>query len=219
MRDLLRGLLDLVLPPLCASCRLALEQPGPLCEGCRRALPWLVEAPLPPPPLDALACAVAYRGEVEAWIHRFKYPPRGLAGLDPAPRAVAEALARAAARRAPPPAPELVLPVPLHPRRLRRRGFNPAGLLARAVACETGARLAPTALRRLRDTPSQTGLGRGARRRNVRGAFAARRALPERVWLVDDVATTGSTLAECARVLRRAGARHVVGVCAAFTPP
>lgn len=219
MRDLLRGLLDLVLPPLCAGCARGLEEAGPLCPRCARALPWLEQPPAAPAPLAALSCAVAYRGEVEGWIRRFKYPQRGLAGLDPCPRAVAEALARRAAARAPAPAPELVVPVPLHPRRLRGRGFNPAGLLARAVGREVAAPVDPVALRRLRDTPSQTGLDRRARRRNVRGAFAARRTLPGLVWLVDDVATTGSTLAECARSLRHAGARRVVGVCAAFSPP
>jgi ComF family protein len=218
VRDLLRELLDLVLPPLCAGCARGLEGPAPLCARCARALPWLERPPAAPAPLAALSCAVAYRAEVERWIHRFKYPERGLAGLDPAPRAVAEALVRRAAARAPAPAPQLVVAVPLHPRRLRRRGFNPAGLLARAVGREVGAPVDAVALRRLRDTPSQTGLDRGARRRNVRGAFAARRAVPARVWLVDDVATTGSTLAACARSLRRAGARRVVGVCAAFTP-
>ena len=111
-----------------------------------------------------------------------------------------------------------VVPVPLHPRRLRARGFNPACVLARALARERGIRLDPVALRRVRDTPSQTGLDRRARRRNVRGAFVARSRVPPRVWLVDDVVTTGSTLGEAARALHRAGARSVVGICAARTP-
>lgn len=87
------------------------------------------------------------------------------------------------------------------------------------MAREVGTRCNPIALRRLRDTPSQTKLDRSARRRNVRNAFETRTPVPEVVWLVDDVVTTGSTLAECARVLKRAGARRVVGVCAAWTPP
>jgi ComF family protein len=109
--------------------------------------------------------------------------------------------------------------VPLHPRRLRARGFNPAAVLARTVAREAGAPFAAGLLVRLRDTPSQTGLDRRARRANVRGAFALRGAdrPPETVWLVDDVVTTGSTLEECARALRRAGARRVVAICAART--
>jgi len=182
-------------------------------------LPRVIQVLRAPPPLAALHCAVEYRALVEDWIQRFKYPPRGLAGLDPAPRAVLEQLVRASAARLPAPAPQLVVPVPLHPRRLRQRGFNPAGLLARAVAREVGTRCNPIALRRLRDTPSQTKLDRSARRRNVRNAFETRTPVPEVVWLVDDVVTTGSTLAECARVLKRAGARRVVGVCAAWTPP
>ncbi|HEX5066782.1 MAG TPA: ComF family protein, partial [Myxococcota bacterium] len=76
------------------------------------------------------------------------------------------------------------------------------------------------ALTRVRDTPSQTGLGRAGRRANVRGAFrvSARSDLPACVWLVDDVVTTGATLEECARVLRAAGAQRVLALCAARTP-
>ena len=73
-------------------------------------------------------------------------------------------------------------------------------------------------LRRLRDTPSQTGLNRRARQRNVAGAFRCNGRVARVVWLVDDVVTTGATLSECARVLRRSGARRVVGLCAARTP-
>jgi ComF family protein len=155
---------------------------------------------------------------VEDFVHRFKYPQAGLLGLDPGPRAVASALAREAAGRAPAPG-ELVVPVPLHPVRLRQRGFNPAALLARAVARAHGLAVAPRALERLRDTPSQTGLGRRARRRNVAGAFGVRSGerIPARVWLVDDVVTTGATLAEAARALRRAGARQVTAICSART--
>jgi ComF family protein len=118
----------------------------------------------------------------------------------------------------PGPAPDLVAPVPLHPRRLRERGFSPAALLARALAREARVPVAPTLLARVRDTRSQTELSRAERRRNVAGAFVPRTAAPARVWLVDDVVTTGSTLAEAARALRRAGAREIVGVCLAWRP-
>jgi len=171
-------------------------------------------------PLDACIAAATFSQEVANWIHRFKYPRRGLAGLDPAPRSVVEALvleaAGEAARRVGSP-PDLIVPVPLHSSRLRSRGFNPAQLLARAVARRCRVDADPVALERLRATPSQTGLDREQRRRNVRGAFRARRPsrTPARIWLVDDVVTTGSTLAECARALRRAGAETVVGICAA----
>jgi ComF family protein len=127
------------------------------------------------------------------------------------------ALIEEAARRAPGEPPRAVAPVPLHPRRLRARGFNPAALLARSAAREIGARVSAHSLRRVRDTPSQTGLDREKRRRNVAGAFASLTAWEGCVWLVDDVVTTGATLSECARVLRRSGARRVVGVCVART--
>ena len=78
--------------------------------------------------------------------------------------------------------------------------------------------MAPALLVRLRDTPSQTGLDAAARRRNVLGAMRARHSAPERVWLVDDVITTGATLREAARALRAAGARRVVALAAARTP-
>ena len=106
---------------------------------------------------------------------------------------------------------------PLHPRRLRQRGFNPAALLARCVAAEIQVPFVARGLRRMRDTPHQTGLGAEQRRRNVRAAFGAARALPPRIWLVDDVVTTGSTLKESARACRIAGAEHVTAICVAST--
>jgi len=169
-------------------------------------------------PLDAAVAAVWLEPPVSDWIHAFKYPPRGLRGLAPGPLAAAAELAARAARRAPGPAPDLVVPVPLHPRRLRARGFNPALTVARTVSRSVRAPLDATALERVRDTPSQTGLDAAARARNVRGALRARRGVPERLWLVDDVVTTGATLRESARALRAAGARSVIAVCAARTP-
>ena len=116
--------------------------------------------------------------------------------------------------------PSWIVPVPLHPQRLRKRGFNVATLLAREVAHATGARLHPGALVRTRDTPSQTGLDRGARQRNLRGAFVAplTRPYPHSVWLVDDVVTTTATLQAAARALSQRGVREVVAICAARTP-
>jgi len=189
-----------------------------LCAGCAASLPWAPDGLRAPRGLDALVAAVDFQAPIEGWIRRFKYPRPGVAGLDPGACALVRALALAAAARAPGPPPELVVPVPNHPRRLRARGFNPASELAAAIAAREKLRLAAHRLERVRDTPSQTGQGRAARRRNVRGAFRARGPLPPRIWLVDDVVTTGSTLAEAARALRRAGARSIVGICAARTP-
>jgi len=223
VRDLLSGLLELALPPSCAGCGSAVPASAVLCTRCDARLPRLASGRAfagSTSPLAACCAAVAYQGDVEDWIQRFKYPRRGWRGLDPAPLGVVRRLVLEAARGAPGPPPERIVPVPLHPRRLRERGFNPSALLARSIAREMRCRFDAALLVRMRDTPSQTGLDRRARRANVRGAFQVRPGVraPRAVWLVDDVVTTGSTLIECARTLRRAGARQVVAVCVAQTP-
>jgi ComF family protein len=147
--------------------------------------------------------AFAYGGAVALAIRRFKF--RGRPDL----------IARFATRLAPLVPPELgpedvVVPVPIHPVRLAERGYNQSALLARPVARAHGLRFAPRALERVRDTAMQTALDRGARRRNVEGAFLARTALRGRqVLLVDDIRTTGSTLRACADALHEVGARRV----------
>lgn len=109
---------------------------------------------------------------------------------------------------------DVMVPVPLHYTRLLVRGFNQSGWLAQAISAETGRRVVVDGLVRTRRTPSQAGLAGRARRRNVSGAFKVRgsRAAEiegQRVLLVDDVLTTGATLAACTRALKQAGARQV----------
>jgi ComF family protein len=107
---------------------------------------------------------------------------------------------------------ELIIPVPLHPKRLRWRGFNQSVLLARHVSHAYAIPMDPFLLRRVTETAPQTQLNEQERRRNVRGAFALapRRTVEDRsVLLVDDVYTSGATVDECSRTLRRNGARHV----------
>jgi ComF family protein len=107
---------------------------------------------------------------------------------------------------------DLLVPVPLHPRRLRERGFNQAALVTRELSRQTGRPICEGALVRCRDTAPQAGLSAAARRRNVAEAFAVRRrgiVAGRVVTLVDDVMTTGATALACARALRAAGAREV----------
>jgi ComF family protein len=106
----------------------------------------------------------------------------------------------------------LLMPVPLHPRRLRERGFNQSLLLAREVAKDLKVDLDFLSLQRIKYTKPQTELGSEERARNVRRAFqvSRRETVKKRsIVLVDDVATTGSTLNECARALKKAGCREV----------
>ena len=152
--------------------------------------------------------------------NRLKYPRPGFAGLDPVPLLVVLEWVRLATARAQGPAPIWIVPVPLHRKRLRQRGFNVATLLGREVARVTAARLVTNALIRTRNTPSQTGLTRRARKQNVQGAFAAplRSPYPSSVWLVDDVVTTTATLQAAAGALAERGVKNIVAICAARTP-
>jgi ComF family protein len=115
--------------------------------------------------------------------------------------------------------PGALIPVPLHPGRARGRGYNQALEIARAAAAELGVSLQPGLCLRTRAITPQEGLTRPERRRNVRGAFAVRGALPAgHVAILDDVVTTGSTAAEVAKVLRRAGAERIDLWAVARTP-
>lgn len=234
MRELLRGLVDLLLPPTCAACGGPAE--AALCARCHARLPRIPRGRCAlcqqreavggglrcfactrrRGPLSLCVAGCWFEGDAARWIRAFKYPERQSLRADA--RACLRALALETLAHAPARDPDALVPVPLHGRRLRQRGFNPALGLARQIARERGLAVVPLALARVRDTPSQTGLSRTARRRNVRGAFRATGPFEGTLWLVDDVVTTGATLAEAARALRRAGARQVLALCAARTP-
>ena len=110
---------------------------------------------------------------------------------------------------------DVVVPVPLHPRRLAERGYNQAALLAAPVARRLGVPFAPCALARVRDTPQQVVMDRASRLLNVAGAFAVRDrtfVAGGRVLLIDDVRTTGATLDGCARALHEVGARAILAL-------
>lgn len=226
-RLILDPVLAVVFPSRCPACTSPLQNPrrGPLCEACWAGLPrhrgpcCRCGVPLVPggatcgrcrrglSPFSAGASLGPYQGALRVAVHELKYRSRRrVAGRmseallgDPSVQTV---LAGAS----------VLVPVPLHPRRKRKRGFNQSDLLAAELARRAGLGVADAALVRRKDTPPQTGLSAAARRVNVSGAFAVRRRAQvagKVVVLVDDVLTTGATASACARVLKAAGAREV----------
>jgi len=158
-----------------------------------------------PPPWDRLAFHAAYAGGLRDLILHFKF--HGGYGDS---RLLSDLAREAAARHLTEPV-DGVVPVPLHRRRLAWRGFNQSSELGRAVARTLGVPLWNHALTRTRYTQPQTRLDHKERQANIKNAFAADRdtVRGKRVLLVDDVYTTGATLRECARTLKRAGAAGV----------
>jgi len=177
----------------CARCALPLAVPAALCGECQRR----------PPPWDAAWAPFRYAWPLDRLESRYKF------GRDLAAGRVLSTLWQAEPRAVA--LPELLVPVPLHRGRLRQRGYNQALELAKPLAKALGIPLRHDLLQRQRATPAQTELDAITRRHNVRGAFAVRSAvpLPTHVTILDDVMTTGATLAECTRVLKRAGAKRV----------
>jgi len=230
---LARFLLESLWPADCLLCGgwLRWRQHGGVCDACWGALPWTPRArPLRHGPLAAVVWAGDYGGALRRLVRALKFE-----GFDP----LGVPLGRAAAAQVGPlvaaaiagagiPAPDLVVPVPLHWTRRWRRGFNQSLLLAEGVAEGLRLPLSTAALARQRRGRRQMGLRRRDRLVALEGVFSApstprlrprTRPLAGRtVLLVDDVTTTGATLEACARVLRRAGARAVIGCAIARTP-
>jgi ComF family protein len=211
-----------LLAPRCLACGEAGQGGLDLCDACRAQLPWnqhacrqcgiglMASGPtrcgaclLDPPPFTHAFCPLHYRFPVDCLLPRFKFHGDLAAGellatlmqwpLDPADL------------------PHALVPVPLHRSRLRTRGYDQALELARALARGVRVPVVANALVRRRATRPQTELGAVDRQRNMCGAFALRAGarVPAHVALVDDVMTTGATLAECARVLLQGGVQRV----------
>lgn len=183
----------------CPRCALTLQAPG--CAACLRV----------PLPLSAVHAAVDYQAPWDGLLQALKF--RHSLGLVPA-------LAALIADTAPAPPPgALLLPVPLHPHRLRERGYNQSQLLAEALSAQRDLPLAGRLLERVSDTPAQSQLTRRQRLANLRHAFALRGPPPQRPCvLVDDVMTTGATLATLASLLLAAGVPRVDAWVVARTP-
>jgi ComF family protein len=226
-------LVDLVYPPRCPACGEAIAAQDGLCAGCWGELvfpgePSCARCQRPfgaaaveegaicapcladPPCHDGIAAGTLYNDASRKLVLAFKHGKR---------IALAPMLARIAAARLPELEGDwLVLPVPLHPWRLWRRGFNQSALLAQEVARIRGQQMLVDGLARHKPTPTLGGLGRAARARTLSGAIAVN---PRRIGkfkganvvLVDDVMTSGATSDACVRTLKRAGAQRVVIVC------
>lgn len=204
--------------PLCGACWAGIERIGPpgcgtcgvpfaLFEGAVALPPGVaVECGAciaDPPAYDYARAAAHYRGPLREALHALKFRGRRALG-----QPLGDLLVECCAL--PRPGLDAIVPVPLAATRERERGFNQAGLLAQRLAPALGAPIRARWLVRVRSTPPQSDLGAEERKANVRGAFAAAPDVAgHHVLIVDDVLTTGATVAECARALRAAGARTI----------
>lgn len=225
----LKNKLTYLLSAHCCLCAAQTRQSRELCNGCHADLPWIETAclrcgeALPdqspgvcgrclrrPPAFDEVLAPLRFEAPVNRLIHAFKFRGDLAAG-----RLLAELLADAATGRAP----DLLLPVPLHPRRMRQRGFNQALEIARQLSRKQRIPVDAKLLSRTRDTPPQHTQPAKRRGANIRGAFQVNCELSgAHVALVDDVLTTGHTAAEIARTLKKAGAGRVEVWVVASTP-
>ncbi len=223
-----RGVLDFLLPPRCPSCGTRIADDGHLCGTCWGEMA-MITAPMcglcglpfaagdldgaecgacmrEPPEFDWARAAVVYDDRAKSLILGLKYGGIG-SGVPALGRMMAGSIAREAK-------PDLIIPVPLHSRRLLMRRFNQSQLLAKTLATNLSLPLEAFALERRKATPSQGTLNRKSRKRNVAGAFRVtadgKQAIAGKsVLLVDDVLTTGATASACAKALKRSGASHV----------
>lgn len=206
--------LEFALPPVCVGCR----RPGALvCDSCEADIAWRREAfcpkclqiDLPAGCCDeffyAVYTAVSYLGPIPKAIHQLKYEGQ-FALADPLARFMLDAWRQSW------PLPDLLIPVPLHPTRQKKRTYNQSALLAQKLNERGMGHTQTNTLFRVRQTPPQVGLSARQRKENVHDAFWANDSVADcSILLIDDVYTTGATMAAAAAALRRAGAKSVAG--------
>ena len=205
---------------LCPGCLADLPHNHHPCSRCAHPLPWDLQATgvcgacqRQPPPQDASHIPFLYQDAIPSLVIGAKFHGRlnlaRLLGL-----CLARSLRQEGIRR-----PDIIIPVPLHPQRMRERGYNQALEIARALSRELAIPVDPSLCARLRATPPQVGLEREERRHNVRGAFGVIGPVAGgHLVILDDVVTTGGTAGELARVLRQAGAARIDLWAVARTP-
>jgi len=209
------GLLNLFFPKQCISCH---REGNSLCEDCI-ALVSLNQTVSPLPANSALSglfCATSFKDpNVKYFIHSLKYPPflrdlaKPLAFLIVSHFAILNNTLFT---------PDMIIPVPLHTRRLHWRGFNHAEEIAKHLSFAWEVPLESKALQRIKYTAPQVELGKEKRHANVKGMFATPQpsfVQGKTIFLIDDVYTTGATMQECASVLKKAGAAKVFGAVVA----
>lgn len=221
LRPILGRMLDLLLPEHCCQCGARCHDGG-YCVDCATTLRQhenqcrICAAPFTgdgicgrcqvhPLPVTETIAPFVYGPPISGDIHKLKYQGKLAYGRDLGLLLAAEVELRASLR------PDVLVPVPLHWKRRFRRGFNQSAEIARPVSRRLGIPMDPALVRRRLHTASQVGLSPGQRRRNLRGAFQHTGASPpSSVAIIDDVITSGATVAEVANCLRLAGVNQIV---------
>ena len=219
-----QALQHIIYPPICLICNKPGKKEQDLCESCEQALPWLKQTcvqcalPLPEDSSDFLLCGrclkkppffdlslslFGFEKDIVVLIHQLKFHNKLAVS-----RLLSGQLNNTVMNTVD--KPDCLLPVPLHKKRLRHRGFNQSIEIARTLSKTWSIPIEYSWLKRTRATQPQTGLDAKSRRRNIKGAFEmVEKKKYQHVAIIDDVVTTGSTVNEIARVLKRSGVKKV----------
>ena len=211
MPELLRKLLELVYPPKCVFCARVLKS-GDFCEECRKALPYTVGDSIVQklPFIEKCISPLYYKDKVREAILRYKFY-----GCESYSERFGAIMAETAEKNLDCGSVDMISCIPLSRKRRRKRGYDQAELLAREISARTGVAFVPL-LKKTKDNAVQSTIKDAKRRAaNVAGVYSlvsAAAVKGKTILLVDDVTTTGATLSECARVLKKAGAKTVFAV-------